>query len=66
MESQLVPVSEATQSLQKLMHEAGSLPSMAHTAADELTFVGELPALGYATFFVGHTSTTVRSHSRLD
>jgi hypothetical protein len=61
--SQLVPVSEATRKLQKLMHEAGSLPSMNHAAAHELTFVADLPALGYATFFVGHTSDKVGMRS---
>jgi len=60
VESQLVPVSEATKKLQKLMHEAGSLPSLNHAAGDELVFGGELPALGYATFFMGHSSNKVR------
>lgn len=57
IESQLVPVSRSTLELQRVLHENGALPKLAHAASDELVFIADLPPLGYATYKVSKSVT---------
>jgi hypothetical protein len=50
--SQLLHISRATESLQQEMLKAGVAKNLSSMGAQELLFAAQLPALGYATFYV--------------
>ena len=52
LESQLIPISHSTQHVQQLLHDNGALPDLQRGAEQELVFMADLPALGYASFLL--------------
>jgi len=60
VKSQLLPISNATEDLQKAMLAAEILPNMRSAASHELAFIATVPPLGYSTYTISVDDDTAQ------